>query len=333
VIRSLCFLLLLFTALPAASFGQANAVDAAVNGYVLDPSKSAISGAHATLTNIGTGISQEATTDAKGYYRFPLVPVGTYRLVTVADGFQTNTQEGIVLSVGQAARLDVSLVVGSTSQTIQVEAGPNLLDTGTATIGAVLDRHEIENLPIASRNLFNYLLLSPGVIGIPTSTFSTTQFTFGGTERSQWNLDGLDNTQHGTNRQIRLIIVTPEAVAQTQTLSGGYSAEFGRAAGGQINVLLKSGTNKFHGSALGQYRPLDLQAIPTLATSQPNRSWHDEAFTLGGPILKDRLFFFGQFENNPYTLPNAITITPDNALRRNLPHARRQSGLHPELEK
>jgi hypothetical protein len=148
---------------------------------------------------------------------------------------------------------------------------------------------------------------------MPTSTFSTTQFTFGGTERSQWNLDGLDDTQHGGNRQIRLIIVTPEAIAQTQTLSNGYSAEFGRAAGGQVNVVLKSGTNQFHGSALGQWRPTDLQAIPTLATAQPSRSWNDEAFTLGGPIIKDRLFFFGQFENNPYTLPNIITITPANA--------------------
>ena len=97
------------------------------------------------------------------------------------------------------------------------------------------------SLPVASRNLFNFLLLSPGVIGVPISTFSTTQFTFGGTERAQWNLDGLDNTQHGSNRQIRLLIVTPEAVAQSQTLANGYSAEFGRAAGGQVNVLLRSG--------------------------------------------------------------------------------------------
>ncbi len=245
MIRNLCIqLLFLFAAFPVASFAQANAVDAAVNGYVLDPSKSAISGARNTLTNVSTGSSQEVTTDEKGYYRFSLVPVGVYRLVTVADGFQTNTLQGIVLSVGQEARLDIPLVVGSASQTVQVEAGPNVLDTGTATIGAVLDQHEIENLPIASRNLFNYLLLSPGVIGIPTSTFSTTQFTFGGTERSQWNLDGLDNTQHGTSRQIRLIIVTPEAVAQTQTLSGGYSAEFGRAAGGQINARIASQSDR-----------------------------------------------------------------------------------------
>ncbi len=312
-------ILVLLAASPVALYAQANAVDAAVNGYVSDPSKGAIVGARSTLTNISTGISQAVTTDAKGYYRFPLVPVGTYRLVTVATGFQTSTLQGIVLSVGQEARLDVSLAVGSTSQTVEVEASADVLDTGTSTVGAVLDRKEIENLPILSRQVYNFLLISPGVIGNPTSTFSTTQFTFGGTERSQWNLDGLDDTQHGGNRQIRLVIVTPEAIAQTQTLSNGYSAEFGRAAGGQINVLLKSGTNEFHGSAIGQWRPTDLQAIPTLATAQPNRSWTDEAFTLGGPIIKDKLFFFAGFENNPYTLPNAITITPANAALLNLP--------------
>ena len=305
--------IVVFLTFSRVSFGQANAVDAAVNGYVLDPSKGSIGGSHITLINVGTGVLQETTTDANGYYRFPLVHVGTYRLEATADGFQKTTQEGLLLNVGQEARIDISLAVGNTSETVQVDAGASLMDTGTSTIGAVLDQHEIENLPIASRNLFNYLLLSPGVIGIPTNTFSTTQFTFGGTERSQWNLDGLDNTQHGSNRQIRLIIVTPEAVAQTQTLSSGYSAEFGRAAGGQINVVLKSGTNQFHGSALGQWRPLDLQAIPTLAKAQPDRSWWDVAFTLGGPIIKDKLFFFGQYENNPYTLPQAITITPTNA--------------------
>lgn len=312
-------ILVLLAAFPVAFFGQANAVDAAVNGYITDTTKRAIVGAQVKLTNTATGISQEIMTDGNGYYRFPLVPVGPYKLVTSSAGFQTNTLQGIVLNVGQEARLDLSLSVGNESETVTVDADADILDTGTSTVGAVLDRKETEDLPILSRQAYNFLLLSPGVIGMPTSTFSTTQFTFGGAERSQWNLDGLDDTQHGTSRQIRLIIVTPEAIAQTQTLSNGYSAEFGRAAGGQINIVLKSGTNQFHGSAIGQWRPTDLQAIPTLAKAQPNRSWTDEAFTLGGPILKDKLFFFAQFENNPYTLPNAITITAANAAALGLP--------------
>ncbi len=248
MIRKL-LLLSILTALPLSPIclGQSNAVDAALNGYIQDPSHSALPGATTTLTNIQTGTTQTATTDAKGYYRFPLIPVGSYQLTVTAPGFTTTTQKGINVAVGQDARADVTLTVGSMSETVTVQADPANLDTGTSTVGAVLDQKEIEKLPIPSRNLFNEFLLSPGVIGNPTSTFSTTQFTFGGTERAQWNLDGLDDTQHGTSRQIRLVIVTPDAVAQTQTLSNGYSAEFGRAAGGQINVILKSGTNDLHG--------------------------------------------------------------------------------------
>jgi len=309
----LVLLLLVLGMVPSALHAQANAVDAAVHGYVLDPAKNAVANAHATLTNVSTGIAQEVVADGNGYYRFPLVPVGTYRLSITAPGFETVTQERIVLNVGQEARIDISLPMGNTVNSVKVEANATIMDTGTSTVGAVLDKQQIENLPIASRQIYNYLLLAPGVIGMPTSTFSTTQFTFAGNERSQWNIDGLDDTQHGGNRQIRLIIITPEAVAQTQTLSSGYSAEFGRAAGGQINVILKSGSNEFHGSAIGQWRPADLQTIPTLLTTQPDRSWNDEAFTLGGPILHNRLFFFGQYENNPYTLPQAITVTSVNA--------------------
>ncbi len=314
-LRKPCVLLLLlaFILAPSALYAQANAVDAAVNGYVYDPAKGAVAHAHSTLTNVSTGVTQQSESDSNGYYRFPLVPVGVYRLSVTAPGFNTFVQDKVVLNVGQEARLDVTLPVGNASETVNVEASASIVDTGTSTVGAVLDQSQIENLPLASRQVYNYLLLAPGVIGVPTSTFSTTLFAFGGFERSQWNVDGLDDTQHGSNRQIRLVIVTPDAIAETQTLSSGYSAEFGRAAGGQINVVLKSGTNQFHGSALGQWRPTSLQAIPTLLKQQPDRTWNDQSYSLGGPILHNRLFFFGQFENNPYTLPAAITITQANA--------------------
>jgi hypothetical protein len=318
VFRRLSLLLCLLV-ISVPLFGQANAVDAAVDGYVTDSSGSVIPSAEISAINTSTGVTKHATSDAQGYYRFPLLPIGGYHIVVASSGFGTQTKEGILLSVGQKARVDVTLQVGSAGETVTVDAGSSMLDTGAATIGAVLDRKEVESLPIVSRNIYNFLLLAPGVIGLPSSTFGTTQFTFGGTERSQWNLDGLDDTQHGGNRQIRLIIVMPEAVSQTQTLSSGYSAEFGRAAGGQINVLTKSGTNDFHGSAIFQYRPLAVQAIPTLSTVQPDRTWHDEGGTLGGPIVKKRLFFFAQYENNPYTLPNAVTITSANAAALSLP--------------
>ncbi|MHB8887887.1 MAG: TonB-dependent receptor [Acidobacteriaceae bacterium] len=266
------------------------------------------------LLNVNTNVSLKTVTNDQGYYRFPLVQVGTYQLSISVPGFDTYLQKGIVLSVGQMARVNATLRIGAVNQTISVVAGNPMIETASAVVGSVLSHKEVSDLPIPSRNLFNFQLLAPGVIGLPSSAFGTTQFTFGGAERSQWNLDGLDNSQKEYNRQIRLMIVTPEAVEETQTLSSGYSAEFGRAAGGQVNVVLKSGTNDLHGSALYQYRPYDLQATPTLAAvNPPSRSWQDGAFTLGGPIKKDKLFYFLQYELNPYTLPNPITISASNA--------------------
>lgn len=122
-------LLVMLAAFPVAVFGQANGVDAAVNGYITDTTKRAIVGAQVKLTNVATGTSQVMTTDGNGYYRFPLVPVGTYTLVASAAGFQINTTQGIILNVGQEARLDTSLAVGNESQTVEVDAGPDILAT------------------------------------------------------------------------------------------------------------------------------------------------------------------------------------------------------------
>lgn len=320
--------LLCILMLPAALHGQSNAIDGAVDGYVRANSGTTLIAAQVSLMNTGTNAALHTTTDSQGYYRFPLVAVGTYDLTVSAPSFNTFVRRGIVVSVGQLLRSDVVMQIGQVSQSVTVTAAPEILETGNSVVGSDLSRKEVADLPIPSRNLFNFQLLAPGVIGVPTSTFSTTQFTFGGNERAQWSLDGLDNTQKEYNRQIRIIIVTPEAVQQTQTLSSGYSAEFGHAAGGQVNVLLKSGTNDLHGSALYQFRPTDWQAIPTLSTvDPPSRSWQDGAATLGGPILKDKLFYFLQYELNPYWLPSSITISPSNAAALGLPAS--QLGYSP----
>jgi hypothetical protein len=306
---------------------QSNATDAALEGYVHDPTGAAIGAAQVTVLNVETNIASESHTGEDGYFRFPLLKVGTYRIAVAAPAFKEYTQNGVTLTVGQKARVDIAMQVGSRSEVVEVDADAPMADTGAAAIGAVLSQKEVEDLPIVSRNIYNYHLLAPGVQGLPSSTFGTTQFTFGGTERSSWSIDGLDNTQRGGSRQIRMVITTPEAVEEMQVLANGYSAEFGRAAGGQVNVVLKSGTNSYHGSGLFLYRFADLQARPSLAAVNPSRTWHDEAFTLGGPIRKDRIFFFGQFENNPYTLPSAITITPANAVALKLPS--NQTGNSP----
>lgn len=300
---------------------QSNAIDAAIEGYVRDASGGVIQRARITVRNTSTNIASETVTNPDGYFRFPLLQVGTYQLTADAEGFKSVTKPDFSLAAGQKVRLDLDMQVGSRAETVEVnaETSMELADTGSSAVAGIVSRKEVEDLPIVSRNIYNFQLLAPGVQGLSSPTFGTTQFAFGGNERSSWNLDGLDNTQRGGSRQIRMVITTPEAVEEVQVLSNGYSAEFGRAAGGQVNVILKSGTNQYHGSGLYLYRPQSWQARPSLASVNPEETWWDTALTFGGPIIKDRLFFFTQYEHNPYTRPNALTILPANAAALNLP--------------
>ncbi|MBC7925637.1 MAG: TonB-dependent receptor, partial [Bryobacteraceae bacterium] len=303
----------------AAVFAQSNATDSALEGYVVDATQAFVSGAKITARNIRTNVASNTVTSDAGYYRFPLLPVGEYEVTVLATGFREYRQSGISLAVGRQVRVDAALQVGSAADSITVTADASIVETGQTASGEVINSRSVRNLPIVSRNVYNFNLLGPGVKGIPSTGFGTTQFTFGGTSRASWNTDGLDNSQRRTNRQIRLVINTPEAIEESQVLSNGYSAEFGRAAGGQINIITRSGTNEFHGSGMFLYRFRDLQARPSLAARNPERTWKDAAFTLGGPILKNRLFFFAQYEYNPYTLPTAISISNANASALGLP--------------
>jgi hypothetical protein len=318
--RLVCFTILATLGALAAN-AQSNAIDAAIEGYTRDATGGMIQQARITARNLSTNVTSQATTNADGYFRFPLLQVGGYQLTAEAEGFKSITKSDISLVAGQKVRLDFDMQVGSRAETVEVSAETSLelADTGSSAVAGVVSSKEVAELPIVSRNIYNYQLLAPGVQGLSSPTFGTTQFAFGGNERSTWNLDGLDNTQRGGSRQIRMVITTPEAVEEIQVLSSGYSAEFGRAAGGQVNVILKSGTNQYHGSGLFLYRPQDWQARPSLAAVNPEETWQDEAFTFGGPIRKDRLFFFTQYEHNPYTRPNALTILPTNAAALNLP--------------
>jgi hypothetical protein len=324
-LRGIAIALMVAACSVAVTSAQSNAIDAAIEGYVRDSSGGVIPRARVSVRNTSTNVTSETLTNSDGYFRFPLLQVGTYKLTAEADGFKAITKPDLALVAGQKVRLDFDMQVGSRAETVEVvaETSLELADTGSSAIAGIVSRKEVEDLPIVSRNIYNYQLLAPGVQGLSSPTFGTTQFAFGGNERSSWNLDGLDNTQRSGSRQIRMVITTPEAVEEIQVLASGYSAEFGRAAGGQVNVILKSGTNQYHGSGLFLYRPASWQARPSLAAVNPEETWQDEAFTFGGPLRKDRLFFFTQFEHNPYTRPNALTVLPANADALNLPSDQR----------
>jgi len=153
--------------------------------------------------------------------------------------------------------------VGDVVESVTVEADASQVDVARApAMQEVVGERALRSLPIVSRNLFNMNLLGPGVKGVPSSGFGTTQFSFGGLQRTTWSADGMDNTQRRFGRQIRLVIYTPEAIEEVQVVGGNYSAEFGRAAGGLINIITKSGTNEYHGQGLFLYRPTPVPACP-----------------------------------------------------------------------
>ena len=300
--------------LPAQSHAQSNATDAALNGYITDAQGGSVANAHIVARDLGTNISTEVVSDSNGYYRFPILKIGKYEVIVKASGFSDLKQDGITLSVGNELRDDATLTMGAASTSIEVTADASVLDTSTPTVGATLDSKSLRVLPITSRNIYNYEFFSPGVKGYPTSTFSAPQPAFDGITSTILLLDGVDNTQRNGATPIRLVITTPEVVEQSQIIVNGASAEFGRTAGGIANVVTRRGGDEYHGQVFAALRPNALRGTNALITTgHPTSKWQDYDGNIGGPIIKNRMFFFANFEFNTLANPLSISITPANA--------------------
>lgn len=300
---------------------QSNATDGALDGFVRDPSGAVVPAARVIALNLETNQIRETTSNQDGYFRFPLLQVGEYQLLVSATGFAEYQATGIRLSVGTQARLEVALALAGATETVQVTAAAAMVLAGQAASGEVLPEEAVRTLPITSRNVYNFHLIGPGVKGLPSTGFGTTQFLVGGHNRMTWSMDGIDNSQRRTNRQIRLVISTPENVEEMQVLTGAYSAEFGRAAGGVINVISRSGTNAYRFGAMSLYRPNEWSARPPLAAVRPQQKWWMTQANAGGPLKRDRVFFFANYEYNPLKAPQPVTIAPAAAAAIGLPAA------------
>lgn len=303
---------------------QTNAVDGALDGYVRSPDEDAIGAAKVTVANEDTGVGQAALTDGTGYYRFPILPPGRYDVQVEAVGFAELKRSGVSIGIGSEIHLPLQLSISATSTTVNVNADASILETSSPALEATLSQDTVENLPIITRDVYNLYLFSPGIKGVPSTGFGTPTLSFGGVQRTQWNVDGQDDTSRQFTSNIRLVVNTPEVIQSTQVLSNGYSAEFGRVAGGQVSLFTRGGTNAFRGQFLSLFRPYSLQAIqgPVVPGSSPfipEEHWNDFAFTFGGPILRNKLFFFANYEYNPYVLPTAVTVLPANVATLGLP--------------
>jgi hypothetical protein len=290
-------------------------------GTVTDKTGAVIPNAQVTAVNAGTNLSRTAQTNAEGAYRFDFMPIGEYSVEVSANGFKKSVEKGIVLQINVAARADASLDVGTISEEVSVTGSAPLVDTSNAQIGRTVENTEITTLPIVNRNVYTLLSLTPGVtsnansivLGYPEQRTNINGGADGGAGSVNYYLDG------GTNmtglRNTGNIAPNPDAVEEFRVVTNSYSAEYGRFAGGVINIITKSGTNQFHGSIFEFWRNNDLNANTwgSLATTPLHRNQFGGSF--GGPIRKDKTFFFGTYSGlrqdtstfmNSAVLPTAL---------------------------
>ena len=315
---SFALLLVLLFSVSLAT-GQGN--QAAIEGTVMDASGASVPNARLTATNSATGISFDAASGADGLFSFPVLPVGTYTIVIEHPGFGTITQKDVQLTVGARLNLTFTLSVATQAQSVTITAETPMLETSRSQVTATVNDVAVQNLPTNGRNFINFTLLTPGV----TLDTRTGDISFAG-QRGTLNsllVDGADNNntffgqslgRTGSGRAPYQF--SQDAVQEFEVNSNAYSAEMGHAGGAVINVVTKSGSNQFHGTGFEYYRDKSLNANDPInkLNHRAKSPYHFNQFggDLGGPISKDKLFFFFDYDGQRNTLPNLVVfgVTP-----------------------
>ena len=296
-------LALLFSVPHAAA--QASRVGATLQGTVSDMSGAVIPNSKVTLHNPLTNQSRTVTTNEQGFFRAEQLAVGTYEVRVEQTGFAPYRRAGVVASLGQTVHLDIVLAPASAAEQVTVNAQPSSLDPSQSSVVSTVDQERIEELPVRSRNYLDFVLLAPGVSSspIPSGASGSTPltgsgFTFGGLRSRSNNLsiDGLDNDDEyaGSSRTE----LSPEIVQEFQVVNNGLSAESGGASGGSINVITRSGTNTIHGDAFLFAQDSAFNARDPFETESGKPSFRRfrAGLALGGPIVKDRTFYYAALE-------------------------------------
>jgi len=326
--------------LVATPLARAQEVTATLVGTITDPSGAPIKGATVTATDANRGTLWTAKTNDSGGYSLQRLPIGNYSVKVAAAGFDTAIYPTFALQINQTARVDVTMKVGQVSESVEVTSEAPVLQTENAQVGTVIDSATADNLPLETRNYVQLTLLSPGSISVDPSSMNQGSNTAeeGGRpyingNREQSNnflLDGIDNNQASDN--LLGYTPSPDAIAEFNVINQNASAEFGNYNGGIVNATIKSGTNSFHGDAFeffrndmfnankwengltrGQgFKPGVTDSAGVILT--PKLRWNMFGGTLGGPIIKNKVFFFGDYQGGRLDHPSGsnqiVVLTP-----------------------
>ncbi|MCC7341594.1 MAG: carboxypeptidase regulatory-like domain-containing protein [Bryobacterales bacterium] len=320
LIRFLVCSLLGFWLLPASLPAQ---VTGTILGTVLDESNAAVPGATIVVSNSLTGESRTVTSDGSGNYIVTALPVGQYKVEARMDGFKTFVATAIGLEVNQNRRVDARLSVGAVTESVEVTTEAAQVDSYQTQIGAVVDTNRVNDLPLNGRNVYDLAITLPGVSNTNFSTVSSRTGAFlnvngSRTRQSTFMLDGAFNNDLFRNSGNSS--PNPDAIQEFRLITSNFNAEFGRSPGAVFNVVLKSGTNAFHGSAFEFLRNDKLNARPFFQPTVPQLRQNQYGFSVGGPVIRNKTFFFGSFQGlkirnsafiNSATPPTAAERTGD----------------------
>jgi len=310
---------LLALLLSVSAFGQSQAANGSIEGTVTDSSSGVLPGVTVTITNSDTGAERSVTTNADGRYRALLLPLGRYRVVAELPGFKKFDQSGIVLQAGQTDVVNVTLAVGAVSEAITVTAESPVAQPGKIDLGRTLNEVEIHNLPLPSRNPYNYAFLQANVTGYENNELGVPRINANGSQmHTNYQLDGNTNTEKD-RAGLRLLPISEVLVREVKIVTNGFAPEFGQTTGMVYNAITQSGTNDLHGTGSYRFKRNSMSArtfflAPTAI--KPDTEADDATATLGGPIAKNRAHFFGAYEyidRSLVTGGNVITVKPADA--------------------
>ncbi|HKV27054.1 MAG TPA: TonB-dependent receptor [Candidatus Acidoferrales bacterium] len=311
-------LALWFSPFVASAFAQTSRVGATIEGTVTDSSGGSVAAASIRIRNQFTNITRVARTDSRGLFRVTDLRVGVYEVRVERSGFAPYLHASLQLELGADIRLGIVLAPASAETTVTVTAQPSALEPTETSITSIVDRERIEELPVESRNALDFVLIEPAVTespqghGSPHTALADSGFTFGGlrARSNSISIDGLDNNDEFTGSSRTEL--SPEIVQEYQVVHNNLSAEFGGASGGSINVVTRAGSNFIHGDAFIFLQDAVLNARDPFETDSTKPNFHRfrAGFAIGGPIIKNRTFYYTAFEQEYNRGQNSSNIAP-----------------------
>src|SRR5262245_23186435 len=333
MLRKIAAFIIAALAASVPALAQSTAANGTIEGIIVDTSGGVLPGVTVTVTNVDTGAERSVTTNEKGLYRAPLLPLGKYRVVAELQGFKKFEQTEIALSVGQTATVNATLAVGTVSETITVSSTDiPALDVARIDVGHTMSDLEVHNLPLVARNPYNFALVQPGVTGYENVEFGVPRLAANGAAmRINYQIDGNTNTEKD-RAGLRLLPMSEVMIQEVKVVTTGFAPEFGQTMGMVYNAVTPSGTNAFHGEGSYLFRRKPFSAFPfffgcgstTIAANcpaitapadqKPDTRVDTGTADVGGPIIKNTLFFYGGWEQTRRDLSSTSLITVDPAI-------------------